>query len=526
MTKTQKLIQPLDRIAIAVILLLSLLIGLIIWKGDGVKPSVRNFTWQNQKIGAEDISFSLTFSRPMDTKSVEENLKVYPVDTKNPEDYAKNCLVNTKTSEDNSKNCPVLVGKISWAGRRMVYTLVTPAPYGTNYKVQLAEARDKFSLQEGKNRRMQPFIGSFSTRDRAILYIGANPEEQGQLVLYNLTQGQKKVITPKDLIVMDFEPFPNGEKILLSARSSKTPDLLSSQLYTVTTGIPSQVGQETEPAGKMDLVLDNKEYQNLKFDLSSDGQRIIVQRGKRDNPGDFGLWYIPVPSNADDKITPKKLQGKPGGDFLITPDSKAVAVAQGQGTAILSLETDTTKPLDFLPQFGLVQAFSKDGSQAAMVKFNTDYTRDLFLVTNQGTQKQLLKTTGSILNCQFDTASPTLYCLLTQLISQEQYIEQPYLVAINLKTEQQKPLLVLPPGQRNVQMNLAPDGLGLLFDQVVSLETTGVPLPANTLKTDEGEPIASSSLWLMPLLPLAENTDIEMKPEALPLVGFHPHWLP
>ncbi|MBD2691808.1 Ig-like domain-containing protein [Anabaena catenula] len=499
MTKSHILIQPLDRIAIALILLLSLLIGFVIWQGDAVKPIVRTFTWQNQQIGAEDISFSLTFSRPMDIKSVENNLKIDPP----------------------------LAGKISWAGRRLVYTLVTPAPYGTNYKVLLQGSRDKFSEAEGKNRVMEPFTGKFSTRNRALLYIGANQEEQGKLVLYNLTQEQKKVLTPKDLIVMDFEPFPDGDKILFSARSSKSSDLLSAQLYTVTTGISSKTDEQPQPAGKIDLILDNKDYQNLKFDLSPDGQTIVVQRGKRDNPGDFGLWHLPANNHTSgEKNTPKRLESQPGGDFLITPDSKAVAVAQGQGTAILSLLGDASKPLDFLPQFGLVQAFSKDGSQAAMVKFNTDYTRDLFLVTNQGVQKQLLKTTGSILGCNFDTASPTLYCLTTQLISKEQYIEQPYLVAINLKTEQQKPLLMLPPAQRNVQMSLAPDGLGILFDQVVPLQNTTTPLPGNNLKTDDGEPIATSSLWLMPLLPITEGENIEIKPEQLPLVGFHPHWLP
>ncbi|MBK1990138.1 hypothetical protein A0J48_021860 [Sphaerospermopsis aphanizomenoides BCCUSP55] len=499
MTKTYKFIQPLDRVAIALMLLLSLLIGLVIWQGDAVKPIVRNFTWQNQQIGAEDISFSLTFSRPMDTKSVEENIKIDPP----------------------------LAGKISWAGRRMVYTLLTPAPYGTNYKVFLQGAKDKFSQTEKTDRLIQPFTGSFSTRNRALLYIGANQQEQGKLVIYNLTQEQKKVLTPKDLVVMDFEPFPDGEKILLSARSSKNPDILSAQLYTVTTGISSKTGQQPEPPGKLDLILDNKDYQNLKFDLSPDGETIVVQRGKRDNPGDFGLWYLSITQDGSgNQPTPKRLQTQPPGDFLITPDSKAVAVAQGQGTAILSLQSDATKPLDFLPQFGLVQAFSKDGSQAAMVKFNTDYTRDLFLVTNQGVQKQLLKTTGSIMGCNFDPASPTLYCLLTQLVSKEQYIEQPYLVAINLKTEEQKPLLMLPPAQRNVQMSLAPDGLGILFDQVVPIDNTTTTLPANTLKTDDGEPIATSSLWLMPLLPITDAANIEIKPEQLPLVGFHPHWLP
>ncbi|MBD2559053.1 MULTISPECIES: Ig-like domain-containing protein [Nostoc] len=499
MTKSKAFIQPLDRIAIALMLLLSVLIGLLVLQGDVITARVREFTWQNQQIGAEDNSFTLTFSRPMEVKSVEENLKIEPP----------------------------LAGKFSWAGRRMVYTLVTPAPYGTNYKVQLQGAKDQFAEQEGKNRVIQPFTGSFRTRDRVILYIGTDQEEQGRLVLYNLTEEQKRLLTPKDLIVMDFESFPDGEKILFSARTTNNQDLLSAQLYTVTTGVSGKSGQEVEPAGRVDLILDSKDYQNLKFDLSPDGQTIVIQRGNKTNPGDFGLWFMPATSDASaEKPTPKRLESQPGGDFMITPDSKAVAVAQGQGAAILPLQGDASKPLDFLPQFGLVQAFSKDGSQAAMVKFNTDYTRDLFLVTNQGVQKQLLKTTGSILSCQFDIASPTIYCLLTQLVSKEQYIEQPYVVAIDLKTGQQKPLLVLPPAQRNVQMSLSADGLGLLFDQVVPQTNTTASLPPNTLKTDDGDAIATSSLWLMPLLPIADAATVEIRPEQLPLAGFRPRWLP
>src|SRR5207237_788415 len=136
-------------------------------QGDVVTARVRDFTWQNQQIGAEDNSFTLTFSRPMEVKSVEDNLKIEPP----------------------------LAGKFSWAGRRMVYTLLTPAPYGTNYKVQLQGAKDKFAQQEGKNRLIQPFVGSFRTRDRVILYIGTDKEEQGRLVLYNLTQEQKRLLT-------------------------------------------------------------------------------------------------------------------------------------------------------------------------------------------------------------------------------------------------------------------------------------------------------------------------------------------
>lgn len=486
-------LQPLDRVAIALMLLLSLLIGLLILQGDVIAARVRDFSWQNQQIGAEDISFTLTFSRPMNTKSVEDNLQINPP----------------------------LAGKISWAGRRMVYTLLTPAPYGTNYKVQLQGAKDKFADTEDKNRVIQPFAGQFTTRDRVILYIGADQEEKGRLVLYNLTEEKKTVLTPKELVVMDFKAFPDGEKILFSARASNNQDLLSAKIYTVTTGISAKSGTPAA-AGLIELMLDNQDYQNLKFDLSQNGQTIVVQRGNKNNPSDFGLWFMP----ADNKLgeQPQRLQSQPGGDFLIHPNSTTVAIAQGQGTAILPLKKDANQPINFLPQYGLVQAFSQDGSQAAMLKFNTDFTKELFLVS-QDTEKTLLKTTGSILNCQFDPASPTLYCLLTQLVSQAQYIEQPYLVAIDLKTKQQKPLLVLPVEQRNVQMSLSPDGLALLFDQVVPQANTTTSSSSN-LKTDDGEAIATSSLWLMPLLPISDQAISSIKPEKLPLVGFHPRWLP
>ncbi|MER3589135.1 MAG: hypothetical protein C4322_15025, partial [Mastigocladus sp. ERB_26_1] len=93
MTTKKYFFQPLDRVAIALMLLLILVIGLIISQGDVVRVRVREFTWkhlqseekdisvtnfttQNQKIGSEYKAFVLTFSRPMDTKSVEENLKI------------------------------------------------------------------------------------------------------------------------------------------------------------------------------------------------------------------------------------------------------------------------------------------------------------------------------------------------------------------------------------------------------------------------------------------------------------------
>ncbi|WP_009632483.1 Ig-like domain-containing protein [Synechocystis sp. PCC 7509] len=500
MSVTKKsFLQPLDRVAIALIAVLGLLTALVLFQGDAIAPRVRDFSWQNKRIGVEDTAFYLNFSRPMDTKSVEANLQIDPT----------------------------LPGKISWAGRKMAYTLLSPPAYGTSYQVKLNGALDRFSKTNTNS--IQSFTGAFTSRDRAFAYLGVEGEEQGKLVLYNLTTQQKTILTPKDLVVGDFQPYPTGNKILFSAteRASDRSSLPLAQLYTVTTGIsPEPKSKNNPPLGRVELVLDSKDYQNLKFDLSADGKTILVQRVNQKNPGDFGLWILP---SSNDNTLPKAqlLKSQPGGDFLITPDSKSVAVAQGQGVAILPLITQATKPLDFLPKFGMVLEFSPDGSQAAMIRFNSDYTRSLFLVNNQGLQKELLRTTGSINSCIFHPVLSNLYCMLTQLIEGEVYQEQPYLAAIDLNSGKQTPLIVMPE-QRDVQISLSPDGLALLLDQIVTSAAPNTSPQINVPRTSDGEAISTSRLWLVPLFVPASisTTPNQIQPEQLPLPGFHPRWLP
>ena len=203
--------QPLDRVAISLIALLALLTLLVLFQGNAIAPRVRDFSWQNKRVGAEDTAFSLNFTRPMNTKSVEANLQIDPS----------------------------LPGKISWAGRKMAYTLLSPPAYGTTYQVQLNGAKDRFSPAED-NTSIQSFKGVFSSRDRAFAYLGVEGEELGRLIVYNLTGQRKTILTPKDLVVGDFQPYPTGDKILFSATerfSDRSQGLPPSQLYTVTTGI-------------------------------------------------------------------------------------------------------------------------------------------------------------------------------------------------------------------------------------------------------------------------------------------------
>ena len=515
--------QPIDRIALGLMLVLALVIGIIVLKGDRTAPRIRDFTWENRQVGAEDTAFLLNFNRPMERTSVEQNLKIEPP----------------------------LPGKFSWAGRRMAYTLDTPAPYGKAFTLSLQGAYDRFSDGSDKRTQLQPYTGQFRTRDSAFVYLGTDGKEAGRLILQDLTTQQQAVLTPENLTVMDYKLYPEGDRILFSAleraATSSEGNLLDQQIYSVTTGLHTQAAasfpgtdaspvpstdRTVVPPGQVELVLDHKDYQNLKFDLSPDGNTIVVQRVNRQNPTDFGIWMLRSGQS------PQPIKTDPGGDFMITPDSGALAMAQGQGMAILPLpkgaepkvadSAPIEKPLDFLPKFGVVLAFSRDGSAAAMVKFNTDPnnpTRSLFLVNNQGADKELLKTDGAFLSAQFDPAKQNLYCLMTRRIPGDVYQEQPYLTAIHLATAEAIDLLQLPI-QRDVQMSLAPDGLAILFDQVVNAPANQAGTQAGVVRSNEGKAIATSKLWIVPLLQDDKGLPQTADPQELGLKGLRPRWLP
>jgi dipeptidyl aminopeptidase/acylaminoacyl peptidase len=281
-------------------------------------------------------------------------------------------------------------------------------------------------------------------------------------------------------------------------------------------GDPSAEDKSEEFVPAIELVLDNTDYQNLQFQLAADGQEIAVQRVNRQNPADFGLWLV-QPGKA-----PQPLQVA-GGDFAIAPDGKTLAMPQGKGVAIYSLENVQEEPLDFLPRFGQVVTFSPDGTEAVMVDFNSDnlelrYVRSLYLVDNRNQEKKLLDTDGSILDCAFDPTQTNLYCLVTELLKGAEYKEQPYFVEINLESGQVNRLAQLNQFQ-DINISMAPDGLGLLFSQVIT-DVTDDKEPY--FRTTSGEAIAGGQLWL--LVPGA--TPDQTKLEALPFAGVYPRWLP
>ncbi len=499
--------QPLDQAAVLVMVGALLAIGLVLVLGDRSAARVREFSWDGRTIGAADRAFVIAFNRPMDRKSVEASLKLDPP----------------------------LEGKTSWAGARMAFTLKRPAPYGSSFRLELGSGA-KDTRREGKPAEV--FSSEFRSRDRAFAYIGTEGAEAGRLIMYELTQQRKTILTPPELLVNDFKPYPDRDRILFSATEASTlqrndgPSVLEQQFYTVTTGLVLEATTNPPKAGQIEKLLDNRDYQNLKFDLAPDGSSVLVQRAERTNASNVSLWII------HDRQAPQKLNSQNGGEFLITPDSQSIAITQGQGVAILPLPSASNdagqardryqreiQPLDFLPKFGTVLGFASDGAAAALVKFNGDFSRSLFVV-DPGGETELARFQGSILRAEFAPDNRVLYALVTQRVEDETYREQPYIGAFDIKTKALSPLLLLPE-QLDVAIDLSPDGSALLFDQI-DTKAPKQPDPNETRRPEasDGNKIERSQLWLLPVAQNPDGTFAKLTPQELPLAGARPRWLP
>lgn len=475
---------PFDRAAIAAIALLFVFVIGIAVLGKFLTPKVAGFSWEDRQIGADARAFVLKFKRPMNRASVEANLQIEPD----------------------------LPGKIAWGDRELFYTLLQPPVYGEDYQVTLQGAKEQYGEWGREGRRMEAFQGMFQARDRVFAYLGVEGEERGKLILYNLTKERKQVLTPPDLIVIDFKPYPDSERILFSAIDSASVDrdLRDLQLYNVTTGLNG-----TQPFGRIQPVLDAKTYQNFLFDLSTDGKTIIIDRENPLNPSDTALWVIPGDGE------PRSL-GIRGETFAIAPDGHTLAVGQERGISLIPL-TPQGPPLAFLPGYEEILGFSPDRALPLLLDILPNGTRSLVLVKGQGLPPKRIPVAGLVRDCKFSSRQrDILYCF--QLGGKNQPPERPLLSFINLRDGRETPFLALTDYQE-VVMSLSPDGLALLFDQVVTTpsEFEEDPLPAQTL---------AASIWLLNLPDLSRDRDRELasaiaiqRPQKL-FPGLNPVWLP
>ncbi len=463
--------QPLDY-WVAGISLCSLLIGVALFLlGHHTAPYVRDFNWQQQRVGARDRQMVLTFNRPMDAASVAAHLQLDPP----------------------------LPGRLRKVGRRFFWTLTAPAPYGQTYRVRLQGAQD----EQGQV-MARPFEGEFRTPDRQLLGIATDPPQRGRLFLFNLETATTTLLTPPGLKVTQMQPSADGRYVYYFAT---TGGVQNQDLY--------RLNLEDHTS---ELLLDHQDYQNLRFQVSPTGEVVVAERlpWQRDPTGrvETQLW---IQTSHRDPFRPLQLDTAVGGDFLISPDETRLFISQGQGVGIVPLHPKASAE-SFLAQFGQTLAIRPDGAFGALVRFNSDYTRSLWIVSNTGTSQEILVAEGSIEGGSFSPTAPVFYSLVNT-VDPETYTESPRLVAIHWEKNQQLEVVraEYPTG---LDFSLAPDGRALAYTLLEPGQ--GVPDPWAPLSRS-GQAIATSQVWLVEV---EEGIPILTSRRRLPLGSSLLAWVP
>ena len=146
-------------------------------------------------------------------------------------------------------------------------------------------------------------------------------------------------------------------------------------------------------------------------------------------------------------------------------------------------------------------------------------------------KKLLLQTDGNIVSAQFNEDNELLYCLVNRLVVEgdTNYLVMPYLTAINIKTGQAKKLIEMPP-QPEITVSLSPDGLAILFDEMlVSDQQQNDQDRQAESSEDETLMEATHRLWLLPLFSTLEerllDNPIPLPATELEIAGRQPMWL-
>ena len=114
--------------------------------------------------------------------------------------------------------------------------------------------------------------------------------------------------------------------------------------------------------------------------------------------------------------------------------------------------------------------------------------------------------------------------MINQLIKvgEDEYQSAPYLTAVNVKTGEEQKLIEMPP-QPEITISPSPDGLAILFDEVLANDSQ--PVVANSEITK-----ATHRLWLLPLFGTLEerlrSEPVSLPPVKLEIAGRQPVWIP
>lgn len=441
-------------------LLNGVITGLILLSGLHTIPQVRGWNWDPRWVTVWDRVLFVRFNRVMDLESV---------------------VAGWQTD-------PPLPGRWQTQGQTLAYTLTAPVQYAQVYTVTLETAQDQEGYPLG-----QPWQQTFRTPPRHWVTVGTGDPYPGRILLVT---GQGEEITPLTPASWQVQE--------MSAGGDTVAFIANQHLYTWRSG--RFRGMHSRLHKRLDST-----QSLLQFRLAEDGTLLLADRLDPHTPGISHLWRLDLQSWFPRwQILPSLA----GADFLITPDNTSVLISQGQGLGLVPLQGSPTD-IAFLARYGQALAIKRDGTAAAMVEFQTDYQRTLWIVTNTGTHFPVFAADGSILQAQFHPTHPVIYSLVT-LRDPETLAESPVLLAMNWETGE---ITTIAEGNldQEIRFDVAPDGAVLLY----SLMTHG-GIPSGAPLSPSGQPVASAQTFWVPLLDSSAPT---LPPQNLGIPGTGVKWL-
>src|SRR5579859_914887 len=179
-----------DRIVFAAVLALALIIGGLSVAAARLGPSVDTLTTAQALDGASvNTQIGLTFTVPMNTKSVDRNFHIRPR----------------------------IAGDFTWSGNSLFFTPRHSLNYGTHYTVSVGVgARDTTERPMAR-----AYSATIATQSEHLLYLGSQGSNKGRLVLAS-EAGSEAPVGSSDGLITDYSVSFDGSLAVYVKRGSAT----------------------------------------------------------------------------------------------------------------------------------------------------------------------------------------------------------------------------------------------------------------------------------------------------------------
>ena len=365
--------NKLDRLFWILFFIFSLLIGILLIRGDQTYPKVIASNLEQEVLPLSTNQIVLTFNRNMDRASVEEHFLIEPD----------------------------MQGKFSWIGKKMAYSFTDGLEAGQSLKINLVNAADEQGVIMG-----EVYEANYTTADQHLYFVGVLESQSDRLVQYSFNSKKSEILSPENLIIKDFKVHPHQKLVYLFGRENGA-NQQREDLY--------QLNLETEAIEK---IVDGKKEFIFSFDLSPDGKILLVRKGILNefdqsslvDPG--RLWIFDIESQSWSEFWNKEIYGS---EFFFSPDSNYLVGRLISGDiTILPIQEDPDKVV-YLQNYAGSYNLSPDGSKLVFVDFEDPFSpNNLLLRGTDGETKELVSGKGQIQFPIFNRAGDSIYFLLSQ----------------------------------------------------------------------------------------------------------------